>query len=264
MWPSGFQCAVSLTFDLDIETPWLAENPGVSARPAVLSLAHYAPQVAIPLILALLDRSEIKSTFFIPGKSAEDFPLTVDSIVSHGHEIAVHGYTHDPPSSLTRDEEQAQLRQTAGILSRWGVDVVGYRAPLYEISVHTMELLQEHGFLYSSNLMDEIKPYRHSESGVIELPVQWILDDWTQFGHGADDGAAQNATCAHVHQLWMEEFQAIYDLGGVFILTLHPQVIGRPSRIQMLADLVSQIRSHKGVWVTDCASIAKHVAESAP
>jgi peptidoglycan/xylan/chitin deacetylase (PgdA/CDA1 family) len=219
--------------------------------------------VGIPLILSLLDRIEVRGTFFIPGKSAEDFPDIVDSIAAGGHEIAVHGYTHQPPSSLTRDEERAQLQQTARILRRWGSGVVGYRAPLYEISTHTMELLQEHGFLYSSNLMDDIKPYWHAESGVIELPVQWITDDWIQFGHGAYGGLAQNATCAHVHQLWAEEFHAIYELGGLFVLTLHPQVIGRPSRIQMLADFVSHIRSHKGVWVTNCAAIAKHVAEFA-
>jgi len=260
MWPKSIQCAVSLTFDLDIETPWLVKDPDIASRPQVLSLAQYAPRVAIPLILSLLERLEVKGTFFIPGKSVEDFPAAVESIVAGGHEIAVHGYTHDPPSSLTRKEEEEQLKRTMEILSGWGSGVVGYRAPLYETSVHTMKLLQKYGIRYSSNMMDDIKPYRHLESGIIELPVHWIMDDWTQFGHGADDWLEQNATCAHVHQLWMEEFQAIYELGGLFILTLHPQVIGRPSRIKMLADLVSEFKAHEGVWITSCASIADHVS----
>ena len=260
MWPKDVRCAVSLTFDLDIETPWLVKNPSIATRPGALSLAHYAPRTAMPLILSLLERLDVKGTFFIPGKSAEDFAATVDSIVAGGHEIAVHGYTHDPPSSLTREEEEAQLQRTTQILRGLGSEVVGYRAPLYEISVHTMELLRGYGIRYSSNLMDDIMPYRHPESGVIELPVQWILDDWTQFGHGADEWLEKNATCAHVHQLWLEEFRAIYELGGLFILTLHPQVIGRPSRLQMLADLVSEIRAHEGVWITSCAAIADQVS----
>ena len=262
MLPKDVRCAVSLTFDLDIETPWLVKNPGIATRPGALSMAHYAPRVAIPLILSLLERLEVKGTFFIPGKSAEDFPATVDSIVGGGHEIAVHGYTHDPPSSLTREEEEGQLQRATQILRGLGAEVVGYRAPLYEISVHTMELLKEHGIVYSSNLMDDIRPYRHPDSGVIELPVHWIMDDWIQFGHGTDEGLERNATCGDVHQLWMEEFQAIYELGGLFILTLHPQVIGRPSRVQMLADLVSEIKAYEGVWITNCAAIADHVSEA--
>lgn len=259
MWPKNIQCAVSLTFDLDIETPWLAENPSVVLRPSVLSMAQYTPRVAIPLILSLLERQGVKGTFFIPGKSAEDFPASVESIVVGGHEIAVHGYTHDPPSSLTREEEETQLERSTQILRGLGLDIVGYRAPLYEISTHTIRLLQKHGFRYSSNLMDDIRPYKHPETKIIELPVHWIMDDWVQFSHDTDDSLKQNATCAHVYQLWMEEFQAIYELGGLFMLTMHPQVIGRPSRIKMLADLVSEFKAHEGVWITNCATIVDHL-----
>ena len=68
MWPKDVRCALSLTFDLDIETPWLVKNPGIATRPGALSLAHYAPRVAVPLILSLLERLEVEGTFFIPGK----------------------------------------------------------------------------------------------------------------------------------------------------------------------------------------------------
>jgi peptidoglycan/xylan/chitin deacetylase (PgdA/CDA1 family) len=261
MWPKNIKCAVTLTFDLDIETPWVVENPGVSSRPGVLSMAHYAPRVAVPLILSTLERLDVKSTFFIPGKSAEDFPASVEAIVAGGHEIAVHGYTHDPPSSLAQEEEEVQLERATQILRACGLDIVGYRAPLYEISKHTTKLLQKHGFRYSSNLMDDIKPYKHADTDIIELPVHWIMDDWVQFGHGTDDGLERNATCAHVNQLWMEEFQAIYELGGLFMLTMHPQVIGRPSRVKMLADLVTEFRTRGDVWITTCASIVKHLAK---
>jgi peptidoglycan/xylan/chitin deacetylase (PgdA/CDA1 family) len=261
MWPKNIQCAISLTFDLDIETPWLVKDPGVVSRPSPLSLAHYAPRTAIPLILSMLDRQGVKGTFFIPGKSAEDFPASVELIAADGHEIAVHGYTHDPPSSLTREEEESQLERSLQIWRGLDQEVVGYRAPLYEISTHTTKLLQKHGFRYSSNLMDDIRPYKHAESEVIELPVHWIMDDWVQFGHGTDDWLEKNATCEHVYQLWMEEFQAIYKLGGLFILTMHPQVIGRPSRVKMLADLISEIKAHERVWITSCASISEHVSE---
>lgn len=262
MWPKEVQCAVTLTFDLDIETAWIAEDPRNAKRPAVMSLAHYAPRVGVPLILSMLERLDAHGTFFIPGKSAEDFPTTVESIVAAGHEIAVHGYTHDPPSSLSREQEEEQLMRTTTILRKIGGAVTGYRAPLYEISDNTLALLKQYDIHYASNLMDDIRPYKHADTGIIELPVQWITDDWTQFNHGADELPAQNATCAHVFQLWMEEFQAIHALGGYFNLTLHPQVVGRPSRIKMLEDFILEVRRFEGVWLTNCSSIAQHMEET--
>ena len=261
MWPKNIQSAVALTFDLDIETPWIAFNPGVISRPSVLSMARYAPRVAVPLILSMLERLGVKGTFFIPGKSAEDFPESVEAIAAGGHEIGAHGYTHDPPSSLSPKEEETQLERTKKILSKFGANVIGYRAPLYEISEQTFTFLQKKGFRYSSNLMDDIKPYKHADTDIIELPVHWIMDDWVQFTHDIDDSLMGNATCAHVFQLWMEEFQAIHELGGLFMLTMHPQVIGRPSRVKMLADLVTEFKKRQDVWITTCGSIVEHLAK---
>jgi len=262
IWPEDVQSAVALTFDLDIETPFVGEDPAVVARPGFLSQARYAPRVAVPLILSLLEQLEIDATFFIPGKSAEDFPDSVRSIAAAGHEIAAHGYTHEAPSGMSRDLEDQQLQRTLEILRGFGADVVGYRAPFFEASVHTVDLLHQQGLRYASGMMDDIRPYRYPGTDVIELPSQWLLDDWSQFGHGSDDALARNATCAHVRQLWIEEFRAIHRLGGLFVLTMHPQVTGRPARIEMLADLVSEMRGHDGVWIADCRTIAEHVAQT--
>jgi peptidoglycan/xylan/chitin deacetylase (PgdA/CDA1 family) len=261
IWPEGVRSAVALTFDLDIETPFVGEDPAVVARPGFLSQARYTPRVAVPLILSLLEQLEINATFFIPGKSAEDFPESVRSIVAAGHEIAAHGYTHEAPSGMSREREDQELQRTLEILNGFGADVVGYRAPFFEASVNTVDLLHQQGLRYSSGMMDDIRPYRYPGTDVIELPSQWLLDDWSQFGHGSDDGLARNATCAHVRQLWIEEFQAIHELGGLFVLTMHPQVIGRPSRIRMLADLIAEMRAVEGVWMTTCRSIASHVSQ---
>jgi peptidoglycan/xylan/chitin deacetylase (PgdA/CDA1 family) len=163
------------------------------------------------------------------------------------------------PSGLSTKEEEIQLERSKNVLSKFGVNVAGYRAPLYEISEHTLKLLQKKGFRYSSNLMDDIKPYKHADTDIIELPVHWIMDDWGQFTHENVDSVTGNATCAHVFQLWMEEFQAIYELGGLFILTMHPQVIGRPSRVKMLADLVTEFKKHQDAWITTCGSFVERL-----
>jgi len=260
IWPDGHRSAVALTFDLDIESPFVGADPAVVARPGFLSQAHYAPKVAVPLILDLLERLGVDATFFIVGKSAEDFPDAVRRIVDSGHEVASHGYTHVSPSGLTREEERDQLERTLEILGGFGAEVVGYRAPFFEASANTVELLHEHGIRYASGMMDDIKPYRYPGTDVIELPSQWLMDDWSIFGHGSDDGLARIATCAHVRQLWIEEFRALHRLGGLMVLTMHPQVTGRPARLEMLADLVAEMREHDGVWITDCRTLADHAA----
>jgi peptidoglycan/xylan/chitin deacetylase (PgdA/CDA1 family) len=255
-WPQGVQSAVTLTIDLDFDTPWQARDPEFSSRPLAQSMARYGPQVGVPLLLSMLEDLGVEATFFVPGKSAEDYPETVQSIIAAGHEIAVHGYTHEPPARFTRDQEEDQLRRSLAILQGLGAEVAGYRAPFYEVSVHTIGLLQKYGLGYSSNLMDDVKPYRHSDSGVVELPVHWIMDDWLQFSHGLDDWLAPNATCARVRELWLEEFLGVHAHGGLFVLTLHPQVIGRPSRVQMLKGFVEEMKDQGDVWVTTCGAIA--------
>jgi peptidoglycan/xylan/chitin deacetylase (PgdA/CDA1 family) len=262
MWPDKFQCAVCFTFDFDSETPWIEENQDNINRLSLLSLARYGSRIAIPSILALLERHEINSTFFVPGKVAEDHPQAVDAISGAGHELAAHGYTHTPPMKLSHDEEEGQLTRTKEILEAFGSKIEGYRAPLWEISENTLPLLQKHGFKYSSNLMDDIRPYRHARVDVIELPVHFILDDWTLFGVGPGNMEQKIARNSEVREIWESEFEAIRDLGGLFVLGMHPQVIGRPSRLKMLDEFVSYVKSHENTWIATCSDVAKQARDT--
>lgn len=260
MWPDEYRSAVALTIDLDFETAWEFKDPDYESRPLGLSMARYGPRVGVPLLLSMLDDLGVDATFFVPGKSAEAFPETVQSVVDAGHEIAVHGYTHEPPRGFTRDQEEEQLRRSLEILRGFGVDIAGYRAPFFEVSVHTFDLLREYGLRYSSNLMEDIKPYRHAASEIIELPCHWIMDDWLQFKHGLDDWLEPNATCSKVRELWIDEFLGIRALGGLFTLVLHPQVIGRPSRLAMVRSLIEEIQGLGDVWIAGCGAIADRVS----
>ena len=249
---------IALTFDFDAEEVWIGENPANADRPGVLSQGTYGAKVAVPLILELLERHRLPATFFVPGRVAERHPHRVGEILAAGHEIGLHGYTHRSPATMPREEEEHELVQAREALTQVGADPVGYRSPSWEFSAETVSLLAEHGLRYSSNFMDDIRPYRH-DGGLVELPVQWILDDAPHFWFSAADWHRKIATTAEVEAIWQEEFTGIRALGGCFVLTMHPQIIGRPGRLMFLERFIGWMAGHDDVQFRTCSDIAAHV-----
>jgi len=259
MWPDGARCAVAFTFDFDAESVWIADDAANAARPGVLSQGTYGAKVAVPLILDLLDRHGVRATFFVVGQVAERYPERVGAIVRAGHELAVHGYTHTAPAKLSRQEEENELTRARAILEGFGSRVTGYRSPSWDFSPYTVDLLEQHGFGYSSNFMDDIRPYRHEGRSLVELPVQWILDDAAHWWFGPADWAKKIATTAEVRSIWEEELLGIRALDGSCILTMHPQIVGRPSRLAFLDAFLVFVRSLEGTWIAACDEIAARV-----
>ncbi len=255
MWPDGARCAASFTFDFDAEEVWIGENPDNANYPGVLSQGTYGAKVAVPLILDLLARHEVQATFYIPGRVAERYPQRVAAIVAAGHEIAHHGYTHTSPNKLTREQEEAELVRGLEILRGFGAQVTGYRSPSWDLSPHTLNLLHAHGFAYSSNLMDDIRPYRLQSLPLVEVPISWILDDAPHFWFDGASWTKTVCTTAHVRTLWEEELLGIRELGGACVFTMHPQIIGRPSRLAFLDQFLSFVTGLPDVWVTTTAQI---------
>jgi peptidoglycan-N-acetylglucosamine deacetylase len=255
-WPDGKRAAVSFTFDFDAESVWLAMDAENANRPGTLSIGVYGARVGVPLILETLARHGVRATFFVVGKNVELYPDRVAAIIAGGHEVAVHGYTHTPPARLTPVEEESELVRARKLLEGAGAAITGYRSPSWDVSPVTLRLLQKHGFRYSSQFMDDIRPYRHDSHGLIELPIQWLLDDWPHFqmGFGQMDRPVQ--TTSHVEALWMEELDGIAALGGHCVLTMHPQVMGRPSRVALLDRLITKIRARSDLWITTCDEVA--------
>jgi peptidoglycan/xylan/chitin deacetylase (PgdA/CDA1 family) len=256
MWPNGAQVAVGFTFDFDAEEVWIAEDPSNANKPGVLSQGTYGAKVAVPLVLDILERHGVQATFFIPGRVAETHPGRVKEILAAGHELAHHGYTHTSPTKLSPDEEEEELVKGKGILESFGTEVTGYRSPSWDFSESTLKLLEKHGFAYSSNFMDDITPYRHEGAGVVEVPVQWILDDAAHFWFDGSSWTKKISTTDEVWKIWEAEFQGIRRLGGACVLTMHPQIIGRPGRLPLLESVIELVLGTEGTWVAPIADIA--------
>jgi peptidoglycan-N-acetylglucosamine deacetylase len=259
-WLSGAQCAVMFTFDCDAETLWISRDPSNWKRPGTLSQGTYGPKVGLPRILAILREYGIKATFFVPGWTAEKYVDRIQAVLRDGHEVGHHGYLHewiDP--EFPEQEREALEKGLTALKTALGVRPCGYRSPAGETSHNMVALLAEYGFLYDSSLQDDVHPYQlriaSGLPGPIELPWHWSLDD-APYMLFSIKSPRPIMTNSHVLEIWREEFQAIYQLGGVFNLVCHPQVIGRPSRLELLRQFIDLTMKFPKVWYATGQEVA--------
>lgn len=247
---------VLLTFDFDAESAQVRKTPHL---PVTLSKGQFA-RVGLERILALLDRYGIRATFFTPAWTAQQYSDLVREVVRRGHEIAAHGYLHENLAEVDAEGEQGVHEKSVRMLGELaGKRPVGFRAPYWEWSTRTLGFLQEYGFIYDSSLMGDDKPYLVQSGlapGIFELPVEWFLDDWTLFEERRQPPSA-------VLETWKSEFDAVHNLGvGYFMLTMHPECIGRASRISMLEQLVNHMHAKQGITFARCDELVEYLQES--
>ncbi len=245
IWPGDIQCAALLTFDVDGPSGSINRNPEAVNMPSLLSMGEYGPKVAMPRILDLLDAYNVKSSFFVPGFIAENHPQLMKDIVRRGHEVGHHGYMHEPPATLTAEEEWDVLRKGVSILEETtGGRPLGYRSPSWELSQRSLGYLADLGFRYDSSLMGDDAPYlvNAGEGRLVELPIHWLLDDAPHFSYAPSLGrAGPMKSPDEVYSSWKAEFDGLYRYGRSFHLTMHPYIIGRPGRLLMLERLINYI-----------------------
>ena len=264
-WPEGKQSAAAFTFDVDAESAVLWNAPENAHRMSVMSHQAYGPLVGIPRLLGMLEHHQIRSTFFVPGYTAHRYPGVVRDIVAAGHEIAHHGYLHEQPTMVDLAAQIVNLDRGLEVLEEVaGVRPVGYRAPMWDLSWETPALLAERGFLYDSSLMDADVPYELSitpgaQESIVEIPIQWALDDWEQYCYLPDiSGSGLIETPAKARELWTSEFEGLHNDGGCWVLTNHPFLSGRPGRAAQLSELMAEVIATPGVWVASLEEIAQH------
>jgi peptidoglycan/xylan/chitin deacetylase (PgdA/CDA1 family) len=256
---------VCLSFDFDAMSSWIASYRTES--PNALSRGEFG-KVGANRLLDLLEEHGILSTWFVPGHTIEAFPCEVERIVRAGHEVGHHGYCHEDPRPLERHEEEKVLEMGSALIERaTGARPLGYRCPSGSFSQRTLELLVENRFLYDSSMMaDDFTPYYcrigdrapHDAPYVfgtpvdlLEVPFSWHLDDHPYFEHvrskrGTNPGLAEPS---RVYEVWAGDFDYLYQKmgAGVLTLTMHPQVIGRGSRLLMLEKLIRYMKRFEGV-----------------
>jgi peptidoglycan/xylan/chitin deacetylase (PgdA/CDA1 family) len=246
---------VLLTFDVDADSSVRGPYSGRSNEPVARSKGQFGPKVGLPRILNLLDKYSIKTTFFVPGWTAETYPEDVKEIVQRGHEVGLHGYRHENLSQLNSEKDEVEVfRKSIDRLEALAAQrPVGFRAPDWEFSPYTLANLAKFGFKYDSSLMNSEEPYVIRASRIVELPVAWSWDDWGQF-------EVSRKSPSEVLKGWIEEFNALYAAKMTYFnLTMHPQTIGRASRIAMFENFIKDISKRRGVRFLRCVDLSREV-----
>jgi len=262
--------------DVDCVSVWIGTLRAADS-PGDISRGVWAAQIGISNLLELFRKYDIKATWFTPGHTVETFPEECKRIVDEGHEIGLHGYTHENPAAMSPEQEEKVLIRTIEICQGLtGKKPAGYRSPAWDFSGVTNELLLKYGIMYDSSLMHRdfeayyvrtgdkwypidyskdpetwMKPMEFGEgTDLIEIPANWYLDDFpptvyikkiaNSFGWVSPD---------IVFDLWKAQFDFLYRKGeGVFPITIHPAASGRPQMITMLHErLIPHIMDHSGI-----------------
>jgi peptidoglycan/xylan/chitin deacetylase (PgdA/CDA1 family) len=240
-WLAGKRAVAVLSFDVDAESPILAQGRRFARHAMVMTHQAYGPRVGVPRLLDLLSDYDLQATFFVPGLTAERYPEAVQGILERGHEVGHHSYSHRSPVDLTPAEEREDFERALAALERLGVKPSGHRAALWEASWQTPQLVAEYGLRYDSSLMDSDRPYRLKvgDATIAELPPHWSLDDWEQYAFlpRPDIGSVIESP-AKVVELWRAELDGMRRHGCLFMLTCHPFLSGRPGRVEALRSLI--------------------------
>lgn len=271
---------VAYGVDVDAVAGWLGSYGGEDS-PDDISRGMFAGEVGSPRLLKLFEKYGIRTTWFIPGHSMETFPEEMAAVAKAGHEIGIHGYSHENPIAMTREQEMAILDKSIELATALsGKRPTGYVAPWWEFSNVTNELLLERGIKYDHSLMhNDFHPYRvrvgdswtkidysqhpdtwmkplerGEETDLIEIPANWYLDDLPPMMF------IKKAPNSHgfvnprdIEQMWKDQFDYVYRENdyAVFTMTIHPDVSGRPQVLMMHERLIEYINSHEGVqWAT--------------
>jgi peptidoglycan/xylan/chitin deacetylase (PgdA/CDA1 family) len=259
-WPGGARIAVNFTADFDA----MLLRRLLNEPPMQLAKGEFGGRVGIWRLIELFDCHAIKATIFTPGRIAELYPRALHAAHRNGHELADHMWEHRVPKDMQLELDH--LTRTGAALA-----AITGRKPVGTRSDHTLSLLAQEGFLYTSHDCADHLPYyltdAEGRTTMLNLPFHYAIDDAMFYSFawlGSGNEAQRITDTDRVLDLWWAAFQQQYQQGGYLNVVLHPFVSGRAQRIDMLDRLISRMKTLPGVWFATCEQVARHCLANYP
>ncbi|RFU27345.1 hypothetical protein B7463_g9005, partial [Scytalidium lignicola] len=251
-----------------------------------MSRGIFGATVGIDRLLEMYEKYNIKATWFVPGHTAESFPVRVRKIHDKGHELGLHGYSHELLPDLTVQQQHDVMVKSIDVIKKiTGKSPKGYTAPGWQVSKELLPMLKQYGLEYDHSLMHhDTQPYwapfeisgvytnfkvhkdasewmhpmskmNKTPSKIVEIPSNWHLDDWPALHFSFSGGMSPNGFVDPyvLERLWCDQFDYAYRQYDSFIfpMSIHPQVSGEPQNILMHERIIEHINKHEGVeWMT--------------
>ncbi len=278
---------VAIGVDADCVAGWLGSYGGEDS-PADLSRGLSAGNEGIPRMLELFETEDVTTSWYVPGHTIETFRDEIEAVADAGHELGIHGYSHENPTDLTREQEDAIMEASIDLIKDiTGERPAGHRASWWEFSENTPELVEKHDFLYDSSLMERefepgymrkgdrwekidyerdpdtwMEPYRYGEeTDVVEIPISWYRDDIPPMmfiKHPHYNMGYASPRMIH-EELYKAQFDFLYNRrgAGVYTLTIHPDVHGKPHMIPLLEEFIQYVKGHENAEFKTLEAIAR-------
>lgn len=256
-WPEGRRAAVVFSADVDVESPYQWANRGKAPSTlGELEQRRFSPRQGLARLVDLLAEFNARGSFYIPGAVMEAYPWMTPGLMEAGHEVALHGVYHEAMQTLDQPDFDAVMDRSLEIFrAQGGAAPVGFRSPAWELAPWQVARLKRPEIAYDSSLMGLDHPYRLD--GLTEIPVHWPVDDaifFRYYGGGRD--TAPPTSPAALLEAWKWEFDAVARAGGLFMITVHPWMSGRASRVEMLRRLFRHIHVRDDIWWATAAEVA--------
>lgn len=263
VWPEGKRCAVVFSLDLDAESPFLWISRGQTVQHlGEIEQRRYGPRQGLARVTQLFEEYGIRGSFYVPGVVAQTYPDLLPFLLERQHEVAHHGYYHERLEAIPVAQAEAYLVQAQELfLAQTGLRGLGHRAPSWEMTPDFLRVLARRGVSYDSSLMGFDHPYQIDQ--LVEVPVQWMVDDALYFRYtNSTRDKTHPANPAAVLESWIEEFEGMREYGGLFMVTIHDWISGRPQRLRLLRKLIEHIRRDPQIWWARADEVAAWHAQS--
>ena len=263
-WPNNARCAVAITIDVDGDLPFLALDPSYQDRLKSRSVGLYGPDHGAQRLLAVLERLGIKATWFIPGAITETHPELVREIAASGHDVGSHGNTHLDFDTLNLEDQIQEIlggrQKLADLLE---TPVRGFRTPAGEWKPGFLEAMTAAGLQWSSSLPCDDRPFWLAETGILEIPFRYELEDLQYMGFNLDPPFPPGQSRITSHQTlrdnWRTEYEAANHWGVMFLLRLNAEIIGTPGRARLLEHFLTEIQQSGTAWIASCGELHSYV-----
>jgi peptidoglycan/xylan/chitin deacetylase (PgdA/CDA1 family) len=268
-WPNRARMVISVSMQMEASAQPLSgvesPMPAIEAKYPDIPAAkwyEYGFKEGLPRLLDMFDRRQVKVTSHMVGAAVDLHPALAREIVERGHEASGHGQTWTPQYSMTPEQERESYKQNIASIERaTGTRPVGFNAFWLRGTPHTLEILQELGFIYHIDDISRDEPFLVNVTGkpFAVVPYTLHMNDIVNYESryfSTEDYAGDLKR--EFDMLYMESAKR----RRMMSVSAHDRIAGRPSRTRVLEEFIEYAQNHPGVAFMRKDEIARFALNS--